>query len=147
MRIADLLRRKGSMVATVTPRTGVTELLARLAEHNVGALVVIDGTGAVAGIVSERDVVRRLHQHGPDLLSREVGDIMTTVVATCCPQDSVDELSALMTQRRIRHVPVLVDGTLAGIVSIGDVVKSRMDELEQNQEQLEAYIAGGQFHT
>lgn len=147
MRIADLLRRKGSTVATVTPQTSVSELLARLAEHNVGALVVVDGAGVVTGIVSERDVVRRLHQHGPDLLRRRVGDIMTTIVATCGPQDSVDELSALMTQRRIRHVPVLVDGTLAGIVSIGDVVKSRMDELEQNQEQLEAYIAGGRFHT
>ncbi|PXY19562.1 CBS domain-containing protein [Prauserella muralis] len=147
MRIADLLRSKGSTVATVTPETTVTELLARLAEHNVGALVVVDPHGGVAGIVSERDVVRRLHQHGPDLLSRRVADIMTTIVATCTPQDSVDELSAVMTERRIRHVPVLVEGRLAGIVSIGDVVKSRMDELQQNQEQLEAYISGGTFHN
>ncbi|PRX46450.1 CBS domain protein [Prauserella shujinwangii] len=143
MRIADLLRNKGSMVATVTPDTSVTELLARLAEHNVGALVVVDAEGAVAGIVSERDVVRRLHEHGPGLLDRNVGDIMTTLVATCTPQDSVDQLSVVMTERRIRHVPVLVEGKLAGIVSIGDVVKTRMNELEHSQEQLEAYISGG----
>ncbi|PXY24978.1 histidine kinase [Prauserella sp. PE36] len=147
MRIADLLRSKGAMVATVAPETTVRELLARLAQHNVGALVVVDGHDRVAGIVSERDVVRRLHEHGPGLLERPVADIMTTVVATCTPQDSVDQLSGVMTERRIRHVPVLVDGRLGGIVSIGDVVKSRMDELEQNQEQLEAYISGGPFNA
>ncbi|MBK1788344.1 CBS domain-containing protein [Prauserella cavernicola] len=143
MRIADLLRSKGSTVATVAPETTVRELLARLAQHNVGALVVVDAQEVVSGIVSERDVVRRLHDHGPDLLERSVADIMTTLVATCTPQDSVDELSAVMTERRIRHIPVLVDGKLGGIISIGDVVKTRMDELEQNQEQLEAYISGG----
>ncbi|MFF5987465.1 CBS domain-containing protein [Prauserella flavalba] len=147
MRIADLLRSKGAMVATVAPETTVRELLARLAQHNVGALVVVDDHDEVAGIVSERDVVRRLHEHGPGLLDRPVAAIMTTVVATCTPQDSVDQLSAVMTERRIRHVPVLVDGRLGGIVSIGDVVKSRMDELEQNQEQLEAYISGGTFNA
>ncbi|MEU6646796.1 CBS domain-containing protein [Saccharomonospora sp. NPDC046836] len=146
MRIADLLRNKGSMVATISPADTVTELLARLAQHNVGALVVVDASDEVAGIVSERDVVRRLHEHGAGLLGSPVSDIMTTVVATCTPQDSVDQLSAVMTQRRIRHVPVLVDGRLSGIVSIGDVVKSRMDELQQNQRQLEAYISGGPIH-
>ncbi|WP_199433372.1 CBS domain-containing protein [Qaidamihabitans albus] len=147
MRIADLLRNKGAEVATVTQETTVTELLARLAEHNVGALVVVDADGAVAGIVSERDVVRRLHEHGPALLSRVVGEIMTTLVATCSPQDSVDQLSVVMTERRIRHIPVLVDRRLAGIISIGDVVKTRMNELEENQEQLEAYISGGPIRS
>ncbi|WP_007024800.1 CBS domain-containing protein [Saccharomonospora iraqiensis] len=147
MRIADLLRRKGSTVATVTPDTGVDGLVARLAEHNVGALVVVGPAGEVIGIVSERDVVRGLRERGTDLLATRVGDIMTTDVAGCTPEDSVDELSAVMTRRRIRHVPVLVDGVLAGIVSIGDVVKSRMDELEQDREQLESYIVGGRFDT
>ena len=143
MRIADLLRTKGSAVATVTPETTVTTLLAGLADHNVGAMVVVAPDGSIAGIVSERDVVRRLHEHGPALLDGPVSEIMTKLVASCGPEDSVDQLSVLMTERRIRHVPVLAEGRLAGIVSIGDVVKNRMEQLEQSQEQLQAYIAQG----
>ncbi|GHF05934.1 histidine kinase [Amycolatopsis deserti] len=142
MRITDVLRSKGSWVATVRPEASITELLAGLAEHNVGAMVVV-GEGDIEGIVSERDVVRKLHEHGPALLERPVSEIMTRVVATCTPRDSVDDLSVLMTQRRVRHVPVLDDGRLAGIVSIGDVVKTRMEELEATQQQLAAYIAQG----
>ncbi|AUI57546.1 CBS domain-containing protein [Amycolatopsis sp. BJA-103] len=143
MRISDLLRNKGAAVATVSPGTNVTELLERLAEHNVGALVVVDDDGGIVGIVSERDVVRRLNERGPQLLDGSVAAIMTKLVASCTPEDSVDQLSVLMTERRIRHVPVLVDGKLAGIVSIGDVVKTRMEQLEKSQEQLEAYISQG----
>lgn len=142
MRIADILRNKGSEVATAAPDTTVTELLADLARYNVGAMVVV-GPDGVAGIVSERDVVRRLHEQGADLLDRRVADIMTRVVATCGPGDTVDSLSALMTTNRVRHVPVIIDGRLAGIVSIGDVVKNRMEELEAEQEQLQAYITQG----
>jgi CBS domain-containing protein len=143
MRIADLLRKKGSAVATVTPETTVTALLAGLAENNVGAMVVVSPEGSIAGIVSERDVVRRLNEHGPGLLDGPVSEIMTKLVASCGPEDSVDQLSILMTERRIRHVPVLAGGRLAGIISIGDVVKNRMEELEKSQEQLEAYISQG----
>ncbi|MGW7531534.1 CBS domain-containing protein [Amycolatopsis sp. NPDC054798] len=143
MRIADLLQRKGATVATVSPGTTVTELLAGLARHNVGAMVVVDAEGGIAGIVSERDVVRRLDEHGPSVLEGPVADIMTTMVASCTPDDPVDQLSVVMTERRIRHVPVLDGGRLAGIVSIGDVVKIRMEQLEQSQEQLEAYISQG----
>ena len=142
MRIADLLRNKGDWVATVRPESSITDLLAGLAEHNVGAMVVVADDG-IAGIVSERDVVRKLNEDGPALLERPVSEIMTRVVATCTPRDSVDDLSVLMTQRRVRHVPVLEGGKLAGIVSIGDVVKSRMEELEATQQQLAAYIAQG----
>ncbi|GAA3819511.1 CBS domain-containing protein [Amycolatopsis tucumanensis] len=142
MRIADLLRSKGNWVATVRPESSITDLLAGLAEHNVGAMVVA-GEDGIAGIVSERDVVRKLNEHGPALLERPVSEIMTTVVATCTPRDSVDDLSVLMTQRRVRHVPVVEGGRLVGIVSIGDVVKSRMEELEATQQQLAAYIAQG----
>ncbi|WP_370942964.1 CBS domain-containing protein [Amycolatopsis sp. cg5] len=142
MRISDVLRSKGAAVATVLPETLVTELLRRLADNNVGAMVVV-GVDGIAGIVSERDVVRRLTEHGPELLSMPVSAIMTTMVASCRPEDSVDSLSALMTEKRIRHVPVVVDGKLVGIVSIGDVVKIRMQELEQSQEQLQAYISQG----
>jgi CBS domain-containing protein len=142
MRIADVLRTKGSAVATIDPDVPVSELLRALAEHNVGAIVVV-GAGGVAGIVSERDVVRRLHESGADLLSSPVSAIMTADVFTCSPTDTVDSLTVVMTERRFRHVPVLSDGQLVGIVSIGDVVKSRIGQLEQSQDQLQAYIAQG----
>ena len=154
MRIADILRTKGSAVATVTATTTVTGLLAELAVHNIGAMVVIgtgtggqersdSGVGALLGIVSERDVVRHLREHGADLLRRPVADIMTAVSVTCHPDDPVDDLAALMTNNRVRHVPVLDQGRLTGIVSIGDVVKIRMEELQAEQQQLRDYIAQG----
>ena len=142
MRISDVLRGKGSNVATVDPGLSVSGLVAELARHNVGAMVVVSG-GEVVGIVSERDVVRQLHERGADLLDARVSDIMTSSVYTCLPTDSVDSLAATMTERRIRHMPVVVDGTLVGIVSIGDVVKSRIGELQTEREQLESYIARG----
>jgi CBS domain-containing protein len=143
MRIADVLRTKGSTVATVEPGTTVTELITALAEHNIGAMVVLAPDGSVAGIVSERDVVRRLNDQGAAILGRPVSDIMTASVFTCDPEDSVDSLTVLMTEHRIRHVPVVTDGRLTGIVSIGDVVKSRIQKLEEGQQQLEAYITQG----
>jgi CBS domain-containing protein len=143
MRIADVLKTKGSTVATVEPGTTVAELLALLADHNIGAMVVLAADGSVAGIVSERDVVRRLNEQGAALLDRAVADIMTSEVVTCDPDDSVDSLTVLMTDRRIRHVPVITNGRLTGIVSIGDVVKSRIKKLEEDQQQLEAYITQG----
>jgi CBS domain-containing protein len=142
MRIADVLRNKGAAVATIAPDTSVTELLAGLAEHNIGAMVVVGPDGLV-GIVSERDVVRKLHEQGADLLEQPVSEIMTTLVATCAPSDSINSLSALMTTNRVRHIPVIDNGRLAGIVSIGDVVKTRMEELEAEQQQLQAYITQG----
>jgi CBS domain-containing protein len=142
MRISDILRSKGPAVATVTPTTTVTELLAQLAVLNIGSLVVV-GADGVVGIVSERDVLRKLHECGPDLMRRPVSDVMSVVVVTCGPDDRVDDLAALMTDNRVRHVPVLVDGRLAGIVSIGDVVKSRMQEMAAEHEQLQAYITQG----
>ena len=142
MRIAEVLRKKGSDVATISPDATVTELLAVLAERNVGALVVVENE-RIVGIVSERDVVRRAHERGAALLSAKVAEIMTTDVATCDPAETVDHLTVLMTQRRIRHVPVIDNGRLCGIVSIGDVVKNRMDELEEAQKQLQAYILQG----
>lgn len=141
MRIADVLRSKGSSVTTVDPTATVAELISELATHNVGALPVVDG-GRLVGIVSERDVVRRLHDAGPELLEASVGDIMITGVTTCAPGDSVADIAAVMTNRRFRHLPVVVDGELAGIVSIGDLVKARIDLLESEREQLQSYIAG-----
>jgi CBS domain-containing protein len=142
MRIADILRTKGAAVATVTETTTVTALLAELVIHNIGAMVVV-GPDGVVGIVSERDVVRKLHDRGPDLLRSAVSDIMSKVLVTCAPDDQIDDLSALMTNNRVRHVPVMQDGRLVGIVSIGDVVKNRMEQLQAEQEHLQAYITQG----
>jgi CBS domain-containing protein len=142
MRIADVLRNKGAAVATITPETSVAGLLTELTVHNIGAMVVMSQDGPV-GIVSERDVVRKLHELGAEILHRPVSDIMTTEVVTCTPEDSVNSLSALMTENRVRHVPVVVNGRLAGIVSIGDVVKNRLEELDAEREQLQAYITQG----
>ena len=142
MRIADVLRNKGGAVATITPETSVSGLLNELAMHNIGAMVVVSPDGLV-GIVSERDVVRKLHEHGADLLRLPVSEIMTTMVATCAPSDTVDHLNAVMTTKRVRHIPVLENGRLVGIVSIGDVVKQRMEELETEQRALQDYITRG----
>jgi CBS domain-containing protein len=142
MRIADVLRGKGGAVVTINPDATVAELVAGLADHNIGAMVVAAADG-VKGIVSERDVVRQLHTHGASVLSRPVEKIMTSVVSTCTKEDTVDSLTLLMTENRVRHVPVLEDGKLIGIVSIGDVVKTRMQELETEHEQLQSYITQG----
>jgi CBS domain-containing protein len=141
MRIADVLRGKGSSVATVEPTATVGELVAALAEHNVGALPVID-SGQLVGIVSERDVVRRLHLGGAGLLQLRVSEIMSTSVTTCGPTDKIEDLARIMTERRFRHMPVVEAETLVGIVSIGDLVKARIDLLEAEREQLQSYIAG-----
>ncbi|WP_026425185.1 CBS domain-containing protein [Actinokineospora inagensis] len=142
MRIADVLRDKGSGVATVDPQARVGDVVTTLDRHNVGALVVVDG-GRVVGIVSERDVVRGLARRGPALLADPVTDIMTAEVTTCAPGDTVDSLAATMTERRIRHLPVIDGGELAGIVSIGDVVKSHISTLEADRDQLQSYISQG----
>jgi CBS domain-containing protein len=135
-----VLRHKGRGVATVSPDVTVSDLLARLAENNVGAVVVTNEGGTVRGIVSERDVVRALHSSGVGLLGEKVSTIMTTSVTTTTPQDSIEGLARVMTESRIRHIPVIEDGRLAGIVSIGDVVKSRIDQLESERESLIGYI-------
>lgn len=140
--IADILRYKGAEVVTIAPTETVTALLSVLAEHNIGALVVADVGGGVVGIVSERDVVRRIAEQGAELLDAPVDQIMTSVVASCTSKDTVDSVAATMTERRIRHMPVLDDGKLVGIVSIGDVVSSRIRQLEKDRGQLEHYIAG-----
>src|SRR5829696_6111463 len=140
MRIADVLRGKGTQVATARPTTTVVELLGLLAQYNVGALPVVDEDRLI-GIVSERDVVRHLHDRGPDILGSQVTDVMVAEVVSCTPDDEAVSLTRIMTDRRIRHVPVCRDGVLCGIVSIGDLVKARIDQLEQEREQLASYIS------
>jgi CBS domain-containing protein len=142
MRITDVLRGKGPQVVTVPPDTKVRRLLDVLAEHGIGAVVVsADGT-SVGGIVSERDIVRAFAKRGAAVMSEPVTDIYTADVHTITPDISLDEVLRMMTERRIRHAPVVVDGTLRGIVSIGDVVKNRIDELETERAHLTDYITG-----
>jgi CBS domain-containing protein len=142
MRITDVLRGKGTQVVTVPPDTKVRRLLDVLAEHGIGAVVVsADGT-SVGGIVSERDIVRAFAKRGAAVMSEPVTDIYTADVHTITPDISLDEVLRMMTERRIRHAPVVVDGTLRGIVSIGDVVKNRIDELETERAHLTDYITG-----
>lgn len=141
MKISEILARKGSDTVTTPSDATIRELVAALAEHRIGAVVVVDGD-EVIGIVSERDVVRTLNERGTDTLDAEVRELMTVDLATCTPDDEVDHIAETMTERRIRHMPVIVNGQLGGLVSIGDVVKSRMGELEQERGHLEHYISG-----
>jgi CBS domain-containing protein len=142
MRITDVLRRKGDLVVTIYPQDTVRALLDALAQYKVGALVVTGDSGGVDGIVSERDVVRHLQARGASVLDEPVSTIMTSPVHTAPFETTLEELMVLMTEERIRHVPVVVDGKLRGIVSIGDVVKHRIDELQIERDQLTAYITG-----
>jgi CBS domain-containing protein len=141
--IEHILHRKGRQVTTIAADATVAEAVALLQERNIGALVVPDD--GVAGMLSERDVVRALAdpERAAGVLDQVVSELMTTVVATCGPRATVDELMRLMTDRRIRHIPVLDEGELVGIVSIGDVVKSRIDELQTETDTLHDYLASG----
>jgi CBS domain-containing protein len=143
--IEHILHRKGREVATVASDATVADAVALLHEWNVGALVVTAEGEPVAGILSERDVVRALAgaKDAKALMTWPVSNLMTTEVTTCGPRATVDELAKLMTDRRIRHVPVLDGDRVAGIVSIGDVVKSRIDELETETDTLHDYLSSG----
>ena len=144
MRINDVLQAKGDAgsdtVVTISPDATVRELVNLLAENNIGAVVVSTGDEPVAGIVSERDVVRGLVE-GVDVLDASISSIMTTQVRTVKPDESVHDLMRLMSEHRVRHVPVVADQALLGIVSIGDVVKSRIGELEFERDQLSSYVS------
>lgn len=140
MRIGAILAAKPSPgVVTIRHDAAVRELLAVLSEHNIGACVVSSDGATVEGIVSERDVVRRLH-NDPDLLDHPVGAIMTGSVTTCGEDDTLEQMMTVMTERRVRHVPVVTDGRLVGLVSIGDLVKHRIEELTFERDQLDSYV-------
>lgn len=141
--LADqILDRKGRDVSTIRPEATVRAAAEALAEANVGALIVSPDGSVLAGIVSERDIVRRLATEGPSLLDQPVSELMQAEVHTCAGADSVDTLMHLMSEHRIRHLPVVADGAVVGVISIGDVVKTRVDELETEKSQLVDYIRG-----
>lgn len=142
MHVSDILNRKGSTVATISPDRSVAEVVEALREHDIGALVVSRDGATIEGIVSERDVVRRLTSDVDRPMELTVADVMTGAVRTCNPDDTLDQLMHEMTEHRIRHLPCAVDGNLCGIISIGDVVKARMTELEEETRHLQTYISG-----
>ena len=142
MNVDAILRAKGDTVTLVTPQTPIAEAVAVLRREGIGALVVSRDGVAVDGILSERDIIHGLARMGPQLLDAKVEQLMTRRVFTCTPHDSIADLMAEMTKRRIRHIPVVQDGELAGIISIGDVVKARLDEMEYETSSLRSFIAG-----
>lgn len=140
MRISDVLQSKSLKdVVTIRPDAGVRELLATLAEHNIGAVVVSADGSSLDGIVSERDVVRTLHSDGT-VINNVVSAIMTPEVRTCSPEDDLDDVLQVMTEGRFRHIPAAADGQVVGIVSIGDLVKHKIDQLEFERDQLDSYV-------
>lgn len=140
MQLRDLIEHKGHDVHVAGPSDSLREVVQRLERHNVGALVVVED-GSVKGIVSERDVVRQLAKDGPAALDRPVRDVMSAPVETCAPDTDLVAVMALMTDRRIRHVPVVDVDHMVGIVSIGDVVKSRLEQLERDRKELLEYVS------
>jgi len=143
MRVSTILATKGASVATIDPQTTVADVVDELRLRGVGALVVSRDGLTVEGVVTERDVVRRLAERGDRVLRDRVTELMAVGGPTCGPGDTVVEVMAAMTDLRVRHVPVTVDGTLAGIVSIGDVVKARLSELETESQHLVDYLVTG----
>ena len=142
MNVETILRAKGRDVATIEPDSTVENAIRLLASRRIGALIVSEDGRRVDGIVSERDIVQGLADHGPALLEQRVEEVMTRRVHTCSPEDTVEELMGRMTERRIRHLPVVEAGALCGMVSIGDVVKNRLEEVEYEASSLRSYVAG-----
>jgi CBS domain-containing protein len=143
MNVQSIIGGKSPVVATITQTATLRQAIDQLTERRIGALVVSGDGRAIEGIISERDIVRAASTSGPTALDGSVGSVMSTDVVTCSANDGVDRLMALMTERRIRHLPVVDErGQLAGIVSIGDVVKARLSELEQENHALSEYLTG-----
>ena len=143
MFVSDILAQKGGLVFTVTPGTSVAQLSQQLSARRIGSMLVLDVEGSVAGIVSERDLVRALASHGAKAMELEARQVMTRDVVTCDPDDSIDQVMQTMTSGRFRHLPVVRHGELLGLVSIGDVVKARLEETKHETEALKAYIVAG----
>ena len=143
MYVETILRKKGDTVIAVEPHCLVSAAAQILHDNRIGAALVRNAAGKVVGILSERDIVRGVARNGSTCLTMRVEELMTSPIVTCAPTDSIDHIMELMTERRVRHLPVMDEGRLAGIVSIGDVVKQRISEIEHESEALRQYIAAG----
>ena len=140
MNVVAILKQKGRAVTTASPAMTLLEVANKLYAKRIGAIVIVGAGGEVAGIVSERDIIRALASEGAGCLARPVSETMTKQVVTCQEADTLDELMAMMTARRFRHLPVVTDGALVGIVSIGDVVKHHVAEVEMEATAMREYI-------
>ena len=140
MTVEWIINEKGRAVVTASAEASLAKIAATLAEKRIGAVVIVE-RGAIKGIVSERDIVRAIVKHGGEALAMPVSDWMTAKVVTCRPHDTIDDVMQKMTSGRFRHLPVMENGKLAGIVSIGDVVKKRIEEVEREADQIREYIA------
>jgi len=140
MQVGQIIRRKDADIASVAPGTAITEVAAMLQDRGIGAAVVLDDGGKLAGIVSERDIVHALAEHHDAIAERTAGDLMTTEVQTCKPAHEINDVMRVMTQKRFRHLPVMDGGKLIGVISIGDAVKSRIEELENERNALESFV-------
>ncbi|MCU0837193.1 MAG: CBS domain-containing protein [Rhodospirillales bacterium] len=141
MHVADILSSKGYEVITAAASDSLATALALMVEHRVGAVLVLDAQKAIVGILSERDLVRALHQYGRDAFERTVGELMTAPVITCSPRDPATAIMGMMTAQRFRHVPVVEGGRLLGLISIGDVVKGQIEEVQAEVDALRRYIS------
>jgi CBS domain-containing protein len=141
MIVAMILEQKGRSVVTIGANATIGEVVSQLSGHKIGAIVVVEDVDDIVGIISERDVVRAIAKSGPEVLSEPVGSIMTSEVMTCEDSETTNEVMARMTRGRFRHLPVEKNGRLTGIVSIGDVVKARIEEVEREAEEMRTYIS------
>ncbi len=142
MKVSRILQRKSGDIASVDPERSIPDVVAMLCQRDIGAVLVLDAEGQMVGIVSERDIVRALDEHGPDLSGLRASDLMTREVTHCDPGHDINDIMRHMTEGRFRHMPVLDDGRLVGVISIGDAVRARIEELEREREALQNYIAG-----
>jgi CBS domain-containing protein len=140
MQVGQIIRRKGGDIAGVAPETPITDVAAMLKDRGIGAAVVLGPDGKLAGIVSERDIVHALADHDGAVADLTAADLMTTDVQTCKPAHEINDVMRVMTQKRFRHLPVMDGGTLIGVISIGDAVKSRIEELENERNALESFV-------
>lgn len=143
MNIGQILKAKGRAVATARPDTSLLEIANKLAQKKIGAIVIVGDKGDVVGIISERDIIRKLGERGPSVLNEPVTETMTANVISCQETSTLDELMEIMTQGRFRHVPVIEDGALVGIVSIGDIVKNHIAEVEMEVTAMRGYFVTG----
>jgi Predicted signal-transduction protein containing cAMP-binding and CBS domains len=141
MYVSDILRNKGARIVSLKADDPVPEAIALLCSNRIGAVLVLDNQGRIAGIFSERDLVRGLQRHGGAVTEKSVGELMTSPVITCSPRDPVASIEGMMTANRFRHVPVMDEGQLVGIISIGDVVKTRIEEAQSEVDALRRYIS------
>lgn len=140
MQVGQIIRRKGGEVASVAPGMPATEIATILRHRGIGAVLVLETGGKLAGIVSERDIVHALAEHARGVADLTAADLMTTDVQTCKPAHEIDQVMRIMTDKRFRHLPVMDSGRLIGVISIGDAVKSRIEELEHERNALESFV-------